>query len=186
MKSNRNMESGMPSDSSAGRPGVACPQVALPRQRSGDDPASNARRLAPARSGPAWNGLHGRVHSRAWAHLPQLEARPAAQPVLAAICGQNVQRAQSVAQRYGWPRVSDDWSELARDPDVAIFDNAAPNHLHAEPTVVAARAGKHVICEKPLGRTEAEARVLLETVRSAGITHMCAFNYRFFPAIHLA
>jgi predicted dehydrogenase len=72
------------------------------------------------------------------------------------------------------------------DPDIQVFDNGAPNHLHAEPCIAAARAGKHIICEKPLGRTAAEAKQMWEAARQAGIVHMCAFNYRFVPAIRLA
>ena len=50
-----------------------------------------------------------------------------------------------------------DWRELVEDPDVQLFDNGGPNDLHAEPTIAAAEAGKHVICEKPLGRTADES-----------------------------
>ena len=67
-----------------------------------------------------------------------------------------------------------------------IFDNGGPNDMHAEPTIAAARAGKHVICEKPLGRTAEESYEIWKAVAETGVKHMTAFNYRFYPAIRLA
>jgi predicted dehydrogenase len=72
------------------------------------------------------------------------------------------------------------------DPEVELFDNGGPNNLHAEPTIAAAEAGKHVICEKPLGRTAAESHEIWQRVEAAGVKHMTAFNYRFVPAVRLA
>ena len=67
-----------------------------------------------------------------------------------------------------------------------VLENLLPNHLHAEPTIAAARAGKHVVCEKPLALDAAQAREMLDAVREAGVVHMCAFNYRFVPAVRRA
>ncbi|HEY1853326.1 MAG TPA: Gfo/Idh/MocA family oxidoreductase [Solirubrobacterales bacterium] len=128
----------------------------------------------------------GRAHSRALAAVRTLEDRPHAAPALRLICGRDLTRLGQMRDRYGWERATTDWRELVEDPEVEAFDNAASNHLHAEPTIAAARAGKHVICEKPLGRDAEEARAMLEAVEAAGVLHMCAFNYRFFPAIRLA
>src|SRR5207302_4088195 len=75
---------------------------------------------------------------------------------------------------------------LIGDPDVQLFDNAGPNNLHAEPTIAAADAGKHVVCEKPLGRDADEAYRIWQRVAATGVVHMCAFNYRFVPAVRLA
>ena len=69
---------------------------------------------------------------------------------------------------------------------MALFDNSGPNNLHAEPTIAAAEAGKHVICEKPLGRDAAESYETWQRVAATGVKHMCAFNYRFVPAVRLA
>jgi predicted dehydrogenase len=79
-----------------------------------------------------------------------------------------------------------DWRALVTDDRIGLFDNAGPNNLHAEPTIAAAEAGKHVICEKPLGRDAAESYETWQRVAAAGVKHMCAFNYRFVPAIRLA
>jgi predicted dehydrogenase len=128
----------------------------------------------------------GRAHSRALALLRTLEDDPAAVPTLRAICGRDAERLAAMQRRYGWERTTQDWRELVADPAVELFDNAAGNALHAEPTIAAAQAGKHVLCEKPLGRDAQEARAMLEAAQAAGVVHMCAFNYRFFPAIRLA
>jgi predicted dehydrogenase len=72
------------------------------------------------------------------------------------------------------------------DARVELFDNGGPNHLHAEPTIEAVRRGKHVLCEKPLGRTADEAFEIWAAAARAGVVHMCGFNYRFVPAIRLA
>ena len=79
-----------------------------------------------------------------------------------------------------------DWHELVADPDVQLLDNSGPNNLHAEPTIAAAEAGKHVFCEKPLGRTADESHEIWQRVAATGVQHMTAFNYRFVPAVRLA
>ena len=79
-----------------------------------------------------------------------------------------------------------DWRQVATDPRVELFDNSGPNNLHAEPTILAAESGKHVICEKPLGRDAAESYETWQRVEAAGVKHLCAFNYRFVPAVRLA
>ena len=123
----------------------------------------------------------GRAHARALVLLETLEDRPAALPRRAAICGRDGDRAEAMRRRFGFERAVSDWRALVEAPDVAAVDDAGPNQLHAEPAIAAARAGKHVLCEKPLGRTAAEAREMLAAVQEAGVVHICAFNYRFFP-----
>ena len=88
--------------------------------------------------------------------------------------------------RYGFERYVTDWHELVADPEVQLFDNSGPNNLHAEPTIAAAEAGKHVFCEKPLGRTADESYEIWQRVDATGVKHMTAFNYRFVPAVRLA
>ena len=79
-----------------------------------------------------------------------------------------------------------DWRDLVADPEIGLFDNLGPNSLHAEPTIAAAEAGKHVVCEKPLGRDADESYEIWARVAATGVKHMCAFNYRFVPAVRLA
>lgn len=128
----------------------------------------------------------GRAHSRALHLLSTLEDDPPALPELHTICGRDVQRLAAMQRRYGWQHQTTDWRVLVEDPEIALFVNAASNELHAAPTIAAARQGKHVLCEKPLARSAAEATEMLLAAQQADVVHMCAFNYRFFPAIRLA
>src|SRR6185436_425706 len=111
---------------------------------------------------------------------------PPLRPRLVSIAGRDEAAVAEAAGRYGFERYVTDWRELVRDPDVQLFDNGGPNNLHAEPTIAAAEAGKHVVCENPLGRTAAESYEIWQRVAAAGVKHMCAFNYRFVPAVRLA
>jgi predicted dehydrogenase len=111
---------------------------------------------------------------------------PPLKPRLVSIAGRDESAVEDAARRYGFERYVTDWQELVADPDVQLFDNSGPNNLHAEPTVAAAEAGKHVICEKPLARDAQESFELWQRVQAAGVVHMCAFNYRFVPAVRLA
>jgi len=128
----------------------------------------------------------GKAHSNAYRTLSYMTWPPPMYPDLVAIAGRDQDAVSAAADRYGYQRAVTDWRELVADDRVQIFDNVAPNHLHAEPTIAAAEAGKHVICEKPLGRNAGEAFEIWQRVRSTGVTHLCAFNYRFVPAVRLA
>ena len=108
-------------------------------------------------------------------------------PELVAIGGRNARApSRRPRARYGYASAVTDWREIVADPRVDVFDNLSPNNLHAEPSIAAAEAGKHVVCEKPLGRNAAEAFETWQRVQAAGVVHMCAFNYRFVPAVRLA
>jgi predicted dehydrogenase len=128
----------------------------------------------------------GKAHVNAYKKLPYMIYPPPAVPRLVAVAGRNEEAVQEAVKRYGYEKYYTDWREMLKDPDVQLFDNAGPNNMHAEPTIAAAEAGKHVICEKPLGRTGEEARRMLDAVNKAGVKHMVAFNYRFVPAIRQA
>ncbi len=128
----------------------------------------------------------GKAHTNAFKKIPYMMYPPPAIPKLVALCGRNEEATRAAAERYGYEKVYTDWHDMIADPAVHIFDNGGPNNIHAEPTIAAARAGKHVFCEKPLARTAAEAKTMLDAVTAAGVKHMVAFNYRFVPAIRLA
>jgi len=107
-------------------------------------------------------------------------------PRLVGIAGRNAEAVGEAATRYGYDYATTDWQELISDDRIGLFDNGGPNSLHAEPTIAAAEAGKHVICEKPLGRDAAESFEIWQRVAATGVKHLCAFNYRFVPAVRLA
>lgn len=128
----------------------------------------------------------GKAHSNAFKTLPYMMYPPVAVPRLAAICGRSPDAVQEAARRYGYERWYTDWREMLKDDRVELFDNGGPNDAHAEPCIAAARAGKHILCEKPLARSAREAAAMLEAALKAGVRHAVAFNYRFVPAVRLA
>jgi predicted dehydrogenase len=128
----------------------------------------------------------GKAHSNAYRTIAYMTWPPPLMPRLVAICGRSEQAVADAARRYGYERAVTDWREMVADDRIQLFDNGGPNDLHAEPTVAAAEAGKHVVCEKPLGRDAAESHDIWRRVETAGVRHLCAFNYRFVPAIRLA
>jgi predicted dehydrogenase len=126
----------------------------------------------------------GKAHSRAFREVASLS--PALMPELVSISGRTVENVEAARRELGWAEATTDWREQVRDERIQLFDNGGPNHLHAEPTIEAARNGKHVLCEKPLGRTADEALAIWTAAEEAGVVHMCGFNYRFVPAVRLA
>lgn len=125
----------------------------------------------------------GKAHSNAFRTIPYMMYPPPAIPRMVAIAGRNEEAVREAARRYGYERYYTDWHKLVEDADIQLFDNGGPNDAHAEPSIAAAQAGKHVLCEKPLGRTAEESKAMRDAVQKAGVKHMVAFNYRFVPAI---
>src|SRR3712207_5751281 len=127
----------------------------------------------------------GKAHARAYREIGHLDSPPLV-PRLVSVAGRNEEAVASAARQYGFEAWTRDWRDLVADPRVGLFDNGGPNSVHLEPTVAAAEAGKHVLCEKPLGRDPDESHELWRRVEATGVRHMCAFNYRFVPAVRLA
>ncbi|MGD0715576.1 MAG: Gfo/Idh/MocA family oxidoreductase [Gaiellaceae bacterium] len=128
----------------------------------------------------------GKAHTNAYRTLAYMTWPPPLVPRLVSIAGRNAEAVEAAAHRYGYESSTTDWRELVADPRVGLFDNNGPNSMHAAPTIAAARNGKHVLCEKPLGRTADESFEIWQEVAAAGVKHMCAFNYRFVPAVRMA
>ena len=128
----------------------------------------------------------GKAHANAFKKIPYMMYPPVAIPKLVAVAGRNENAVKEAAARYGYSKYYTDWRDLIADDDVQLFDNGGPNDAHAEPCIAAAKAGKHILCEKPLARTTKEAASMLEAVTKAGVKHAVAFNYRFVPAIRMA
>jgi predicted dehydrogenase len=128
----------------------------------------------------------GKAHTNAYKKIAYMTWPPPLMPRLVAICGRDEKAVAEAAGRYGYDGYYTDWRQLVEDDRVQLFDNGAPNDLHAAPTIAAAQRGMHVVCEKPLGRDARESHAIWRGVRETGVKHMCAFNYRFVPAIRLA
>jgi predicted dehydrogenase len=142
-----------------------------------------AREIGVGLLGPA--GV-GRAHAHAYRVLPLVFWPPSARARLVRVCGRDKGRAEETAARFGFETAGDRWEELVADPAVQLLDNCAPNAVHAAPCLAALRGGKHVFCEKPLGRSATEARALRDAAAASGAVHMVGFNYRFLPAVQLA
>jgi len=128
----------------------------------------------------------GKAHSNAFRKVEYMAWPPPLVPRLVAIAGRNEDAVAEAARRYGYERWTTDWHDIVTDGRIGLFDNGGPNSLHAEPTIAAAEAGKHVLCEKPLGRTADESLEVWRRVAATGVKHLCGFNYRFVPAVRLA
>ena len=129
-------------------------------------------------------GFMGRTHSNAFLQTNRFFDTPY-DPVLKAVCARNAERVRSFAANWGYESTETDWRALVERTDIDLVDIASPNDTHAEIAVAAARAGKMVMCEKPLGRTATESEAMVTAVESARVPNMVWYNYRRVPAVML-
>ena len=129
-------------------------------------------------------GFMGRTHSNAFRQAPRYFDLPF-EPVLKAVAARNRERVDAFASNWGYESAETDWRRLVERRDIDLIDIASPNDTHAEIAVAAARAGKMVMCEKPLARTAAEAETMVSAVESAGVANSVWYNYRRVPAVVL-
>ena len=127
----------------------------------------------------------GRAHSNAYRQLPRFfDVDPA--PEMAAICGRDEAGVREAADTLGWESYETDYNRLIARDDVELVDVVTPGNTHHEIVLAALEAGKHVLCEKPLANTLAEAGEMVTAARDAGAVNMVCFNYRRAPAVQLA
>ena len=137
------------------------------------------------RIGMVGYGFMGRTHSNAYKRLNDffpVDHRP----VLKAVCGRDPKKAKVFADNWGYERVETDWKVLVAAPDIDVIDIGSPNDTHCEIAIAAAKAGKMVVCEKPLAMNIKEAEAMTRAVEKAGVPNMVWFNYRRVPSIALA
>src|SRR5215217_59863 len=127
----------------------------------------------------------GRAHSNAWQQAPRFFDLPA-DLRLKTICGRNSAAVAQAAARLGWEQSAMDWRDVVADREIDIIDIVTPNDSHREIAIAAARAGKAILCEKPLGLNVAECEEMLAAAEKARVVHMVCHNYRRIPAIALA
>jgi predicted dehydrogenase len=130
----------------------------------------------------------GGTHSQGWHTAPRFFDLPVT-PELAVLCGRNADAAEAAARRLGWAESATDWREVVTRDDIDVVDVCTPGDSHRDITLAALAAGKHVLCEKPLANTVAEAEEMTAAAadaRSNGVRSMVAFNYRRTPALALA
>lgn len=134
------------------------------------------------------HGFMGAAHSQAWRTAPRFFDL-GADPEMAVIVGRDPARTEAARQRYGWQAASTDWRAVVADPDIDVVDVVSPGSSHVEVAIAALEAGKHVLCEKPLANTVAEAEAMTAAAAAArahGVRAMVGFSYRRVPAIAFA
>ncbi|MEU4644095.1 Gfo/Idh/MocA family oxidoreductase [Micromonospora sp. NPDC023814] len=127
----------------------------------------------------------GAAHSQAWRTVNRVYDLPT-RARMALICGRDAGKVADAADRLGWEAYTTDWRDLVARDDIDVVDVCTPGDSHAEIALAALAAGKHVLCEKPLANTVAEARAMAAaaaTARASGVRSMCGFNYRRVPAV---
>ncbi|WP_412543446.1 Gfo/Idh/MocA family oxidoreductase [Longispora sp. K20-0274] len=129
----------------------------------------------------------GTAHSQAWRTVNRVFDLPL-RAEMTAVCGTDRAGVEAAARRLGWAGHCTDWRELVARDDIDVIDICTPGDSHAEIAVAALDAGKHVLCEKPLANTLAEAEAMVEAAarnHPRGVRAMCGFNYRRVPAVAL-
>ncbi|WP_461173452.1 Gfo/Idh/MocA family oxidoreductase [Arthrobacter sp. Z1-9] len=130
-------------------------------------------------------GFMGAAHSQGWRTAPRVFDLPA-EPEMAVVVGRNAEAVADAAHKWGWAESATDWREVIARDDIDVVDIVTPGDSHAEIAIAALEAGKHVLCEKPLANTVAEAEAMAEAAERAaakGIRAMVGFTYRRVPAV---
>ena len=127
----------------------------------------------------------GRAHSNAYRQVSRFFS-PKLTPRLKVVCGRDRKKVARAAAQLGWEEWATDWREVVAREDVQVVDVVTPGDSHAEIAIAAAKAGKAVLCEKPLANTVKEAKAMVAAVQKAGVANMVCHNYRRAPAVVLA
>jgi predicted dehydrogenase len=130
----------------------------------------------------------GAAHSQAWRNAHRFFDLPAV-PELTVLCGRDTSAVEAAAARFGWRETATDWREVIARDDIDVVDISSPGDTHRDIALAALAAGKHVLCEKPLANTLAEAEEMTAAAAAAqgrGVLSMVGFNYRRTPALALA
>ena len=139
----------------------------------------------PLRIGIIGYGFMGRAHSNAYAKVGHFFDSQY-HVVLQAACARNEEAVKKFAANWGYKSVETDWRKLVARPDIDVIDICTPNNSHAEIAIAAAKAGKAILCEKPLALNGKEAEKMVAAVEKAGVPNMVWYNYRRCPAVVLA
>ncbi len=130
-------------------------------------------------------GFMGRTHSNAYSKVNHFFDLPY-EPVRKVICGLEEAEAKAFAEKWGYQSHTTDWRKVVEDDAIDLVDICVPNNVHAEIAIAAAKAGKAILCEKPLALDAAQAKTMVDAVEKAGVANLVSFNYRRVPAVTLA
>jgi predicted dehydrogenase len=139
----------------------------------------------PLKIGLVGYGFMGRTHSNAYKRVNDF-FEVAYRPVLKAVCGRTAEGASAFAEKWGYESIETDWRELVKRKDIDAIDICTPNNTHAEIAIAAAKAGKMVLCEKPLAMNLVEGQAMVDAIEKAGVPNTVWYNYRRIPAVTLA
>jgi predicted dehydrogenase len=131
-------------------------------------------------------GFMGRTHSNGYKRIPNFFPDLEYQPVLKAVCFRNETKLKAFAEQWGYESTETDWRKLIERDDIDAVDICTPNDTHAEIAIAAAKAGKMILCEKPLARNLAESKEMVDAIEKAGVKNTVWYNYRRIPAVTLA
>ncbi len=141
--------------------------------------------MKPVNIGLVGTGFMGRTHSNAYNRVPnffQLEYRP----VLKAVCARDEAKTKAFAEQWGYESIETDWRKLIERKDIDAIDICTPNNTHKEIAIAAAKAGKMVLCEKPLSMNTPEGEEMVAAVEAAKVPNTVWYNYRRAPAVTFA
>ena len=130
-------------------------------------------------------GFMGRTHANGYHNAAKFFDTPLV-PVLKAACGRDATKLKAYADNWGFESVETDWKKLVKRADIDAIDIVTPNDSHAEIAIAAARAGKMVLCEKPLALNGAQGEEMVREIEKAGVPNTVWYNYRRVPAVSLA
>ena len=141
----------------------------------------------PLRIGLIGYGFMGRTHSNAFRKVPNFFPELKYEPQLAAVCARNKDRAEAFADQWGYESVETDWKKLVARDDIDVIDIAAPNNVHHEIAIAAARAGKgNPLRKAPCSQTARKVRKWCAKWKKPGVANMVWYNYRRIPAVTMA
>jgi len=130
-------------------------------------------------------GFMGRTHSNAYCKVGHFFDVPY-EPVLRVVCGLEEKVAKAFAEQWGYESYTTDWHKVIEDDKVDVVDICVPNNVHAEIAIAAAKAGKAIVCEKPLALNGVQGKKMVDAIEKAGVANLVSFNYRRVPAVTLA
>ncbi|MHA8051969.1 Gfo/Idh/MocA family protein [Aquirufa sp. OSTEICH-129A] len=138
------------------------------------------------RIGLIGTGFMGRTHSNGFNRITNFFPNLAYEPVMQAVCSRNEEKVKAFAEQWGYASYETDWRKLIARDDIDAVDICTPNDTHAEIAIAAAKAGKMILCEKPLSRTLAEGEEMVKEIEASGVKNTVWYNYRRLPAVTLA
>jgi predicted dehydrogenase len=138
------------------------------------------------RIGLIGTGFMGRTHSNGFNRIKNFFPQLAYEPVMQAVCSRNEANVKAFAEQWGYASYETDWRKLIARDDIDAVDICTPNDTHAEIAIAAAKAGKMILCEKPLSRTLAEGEEMVKVIEETGVRNTVWYNYRRLPAVSLA